>query len=291
MPVGGRALGTILLWNDDWEMAGADRPLGVEGWELSRDRWLAPVAEAIVFHLPTLDPASLPVGRRPGQRWVAWSMESEAYCPALADAAFMSPFDLTMSHRRDDDVWVPYLPEAARLLAPAAVKTESSPAVYIASNANDRSGRHAYVAELMRHLPGDCYGRCHRNRTLADDDGQAAKLATIARYRFTLAFENSIARDYVTEKFYDALIAGSVPVVLGAPNVDEFAPADPSYVDANDFRSPADLASFLVELAGDEPRYAGYLSWKSHGFRPAFRDLLASVEVDPWTRLARRLAD
>jgi alpha-1,3-fucosyltransferase 10 len=290
LPVGGRALNTILLWNDDWEMAGPDRALDVAGWELSRDRWQAPIAEAIVFHLPTLEPASLPVGRRPGQRWVAWSMESEVCCPVLADAAFMSPFDLTMSYRRDADVWVPYLPEAGRLLAPAAVKTEPSPAVYLASNANDRSGRHAYVAELMRHLPVDCYGTCHRNRTLADDDGQAAKLATIARYRFTLAFENSITRDYVTEKFYDALIAGSVPVVLGAPNVGEFAPADPSYVDVNDFPSPADLASFLVGLAGDESRYAGYLAWKSGGFRPAFRDMLASVETDPWTRLARRLA-
>lgn len=290
LPVGGRALNTILLWNDDWGMAGPARTLGTGGWKLVHDRWSAPLADAIVFHLPTLDPASLPVDRRPGQRWVAWSMESEVFCPVLADAAFMSPFDLTMSYRRDADVWVPYLPEAARLLAPAAVKTESALAVYIASNANDRSGRHAYVAELMRHLPIDCYGACHRNRTLADDDGQAAKLATIARYRFTLAFENSIARDYVTEKFYDALIAGSVPVVLGAPNVGEFAPADPSYVDVNDFPSPADLASFLVELAGDEPRYAEYLAWKSGGFRPAFRDMLASVETDPWTRLARRLA-
>lgn len=271
-------------------MAGPARTLGTVGWKLVHDRWSAPLADAIVFHLPTLDPASLPVGRRPGQRWVAWSMESEICCPVLADAAFMKRFDLTMSYRRDADVWVPYLPEAGRLLSPAAVKTESSPAVYIASNANDRSGRHAYVAELMRHLRVDCYGACHRNRTLADDDGQAVKLATIARYRFTLAFENSIARDYVTEKFYDALIAGSVPVVLGAPNVGEFAPADPSYVDVNDFPAPADLASFLVEVAGDESRYAKYLAWKSGGFRPAFRDMLASVQTDPWTRLARRLA-
>ena len=29
LPVGGRALNTILLWNDDWEMAGPDRALDV----------------------------------------------------------------------------------------------------------------------------------------------------------------------------------------------------------------------------------------------------------------------
>ena len=285
----GPSSGTILLWNDDWSMAGPERELG-DGWRLTRERRAAPLADAIVFHLPTLDSATLPVGRRPGQRWVAWSMESDVNYPRQADPAYMAPFDLTMTYRRDSDVWVTYAPDAEALLAPPSSKTEAAPAVYMASNANDRSGRHAYVAELMRHMAVDGYGACHRNRTLAHDDGRRAKLATIARYRFTLAFENSIARDYVTEKFYDALIAGSVPVVLGAPNVGEFAPADPSYVDVNDFPSPAGLASFLVALAGDEPRYARYLAWKSGGFRPAFRDMLASVEADPWTRLARRLA-
>ncbi len=217
-------------------------------------------------------------------------MESEVCCPVLADAAFMSPFDLTMSYRRDADVWVPYLPQAARLLAPAAVKTESSPAVYIASNANDRSGRHAYVAELMRHLPVDCYGACHRNRTLADDDGQAAKLATIARYRFTLAFENSIARDYVTEKFYDALIAGSVPVVLGAPNVGEFAPADPSYVDVNDFPSPAGPRVVSRRARGRRVPLCGVPRVEVRRIPPRVSRHARVGRGDPWTRLARRLA-
>lgn len=40
-----------------------------------------------------------------------------------------------------------------------------------------------------------------------------------------MAFENVIAMDYVTEKFYDPLIAGSVLVYLGAPNIADFARA------------------------------------------------------------------
>jgi alpha-1,3-fucosyltransferase 10 len=280
---------TILLWNDDWNLAGPARPVGAEGWELVRDRGHAAMASALVFHVPTLDAASIPSGRRPGQRWVAWSMESEVNYPALADRGFMGQFDLTMTYRRDADVWVPYLPSAEDLLLPPVAKTEAAPAVYIASNPRDRSGRDAYVGELMRHLNVDAFGACRRNRTLENDDGRSAKLRTIARYRFTLAFENSIAEDYVTEKFYDALIAGSVPVVLGAPNARDFAPAARCYIDTADFDSPAALAAYLRSLVDDEDAYAAYLAWKRTGVTTTFRAMLAVVSTDPWMRLARCL--
>jgi alpha-1,3-fucosyltransferase 10 len=280
---------TILLWNDDWDLAGAARALG-DGWQIDRDRRSAALADAIVFHVPTLDRASMPNGRRPGQRWVAWSMESDVNYPALAEPGFMAAFDLAMTYRRDADVWVPYLPPAGELATPAVAKTEAAPAVYIASNPRDRSGRDAYVGELMRHLAVDCYGTCRRNRILEHDDGRTAKLRTIARYRFTLAFENSIADDYVTEKFYDALVAGSVPVVLGAPNVRDFAPAEHCYLDCADFDSPAALAATLAALVDDEDRYAAYLDWKRTGLAPAFVAMNEAASVDPWVRLARRLA-
>ncbi|HET9339833.1 MAG TPA: glycosyltransferase family 10 [Casimicrobiaceae bacterium] len=279
----------ILLWNDDWNLAGPPRTLGEGSWEIVRDRRSAALADAIVFHIPTLDAASLPDGRRPGQRWVAWSMESEANYPELGDPAFMAPFDLTMTYRRDADVWVPYLPSLDDLRRPPEAKIEAAPAVYIASNQRDRSGRDAYVGELMRHLAVDAYGACRRNRTLENDDGRGAKLRTIARYRFTLAFENSIAKDYVTEKFYDALVAGSVPVVLGAPNTRDFAPADRCYIDTSDFDGPAALAAYLEGLVEDESAYAAHLAWKRAGVGQAFLAMLDIAGVDPWVRLARRL--
>lgn len=280
---------TILLWNDDWRMADAPRALGDTGYELVRDRRAAPLADAIVFHLPTLDRASLPTGRRPGQRWVAWWLESEVNYPFVDDAAFMRCFDLTMTHRRPADVWTTYLPAEDELLRAPVQKTEAAPAVYIASNPRDLSGRDAYVAELMRHVAVDAYGRQLNNRSMLDDDGRQAKLRTIARYRFTLAFENSIARDYVTEKFFDALCAGSVPIVLGAPNVAEFAPSPDSYLDVADFDGPRALAARIAELCADERAYRSCLAWKTRPLAPEFEALLAAVGGDPWIRLARKL--
>jgi Glycosyltransferase family 10 (fucosyltransferase) C-term len=84
-----------------------------------------------------------------------------------------------------------------------------------------------------------------RTRRLDPDRGTATKLATIARYKFTLAFENSICRDYVTEKFFKPLVAGSVPVYLGAPNIRELATAEHCFIDTADFEGPAELPAYL----------------------------------------------
>lgn len=38
-----------------------------------------------------------------------------------------------------------------------------------------------------------------------------SKLDIIAPYKFVMAFENSVARDYVTEKIFGGLAVGTVP--------------------------------------------------------------------------------
>eukprot|EP00906_Rhabdomonas_costata_P002974 RCo004609 len=87
---------------------------------------------------------------------------------------------------------------------------------------------------------------------------------TLAQYKFYLAFETESCKDYVTEKFFRALYVGSVPVVMGAPNVWEFAPTNRSYIDVNDFDGPKALADYLVELDNDDEKYLQYLQWKSY---------------------------
>jgi len=205
-------------------------------------------------------------------------MESDAYFPQLNDAAFMSQFDLTMTYRWDSDIPSAYFGRstpAAVVCAPLA-KTERAPAVYFASNNFDKWGRWEYVRELMRDLAVDSYGKSLRNQRLREDRGSETKLQAIARYRFTIAFENSITHDYVTEKFFDPLKAGSVPVYLGAPNIDEFAPGERCYIDAAQFHGPRELAAYLDWLAREEAEYERLLAWKTQPLRESF---LAKVRV------------
>jgi hypothetical protein len=282
-----RRLPVVLLWNPpEW----APVPGLRETCEIIYDRSRLPEAAAVVFHVPTLG-AVLRLPKPAGQRWVAWSMESSAMYPALADPGFLRAFDLTMTYRLDSDVPVPYFDSdlLAALASPPVAKTAAAPAVLFISNAEERSGRTEYARELMRHLAVDSYGRCHNNRTLAEDRGRATLREVIRRYRFTLAFENSIAEDYVTEKFFAPLVAGSVPVYLGAPNVAGFAPGERCYLDVRDFAGPRELAAHLTALAADEEEYAGLLAWKSRPLRDGFVRLVATCSRPPFQRLGEKL--
>jgi hypothetical protein len=155
---------------------------------------------------------------------------------------------------------------------------------FISSNA-DRSDRRRYVRELSEQLPMDSFGRFLRNRVLPRDQGRPTKLQTISRYKFTLAFENAVGEDYVTEKFYDPLHAGSVPVYLGAPNIEDFAPGDRCFINAADFPHPKALAEYLSELGNNEDAYRAYFAWKERPYRPAFQKLMEYAAEHPIIRL------
>jgi len=245
------------------------------------DRGRLPEADAVVFHLPSMQRHEFPK-RYPGQRWVGYSMESSVNFPVLADGEFMSQFDITIGYWRDATVWMPYFgPDSPKLLrSPPVEKTEAAPLAYFQSSPADNSGRIEFAAALMKHIRVDSYGRVLNNRPVSGRDrGPKSKLATIARYKFTLALENSIATDYVTEKFFEPLIAGSVPVYLGAPNIAEFAPGKDCFINVADFDGPADLADHLQRLAADEREYGKLLAWKSEPLRPKFVKMAEALSV------------
>ena len=121
--------------------------------------------------------------------------------------------------------------------------------------------RNASAAAAPQGFPGAL-------ETFADDaspqqhDGgnfNDAKLGILANYRYAIAVENSVGQDYVTEKLYEPLAAGAVPVYLGAPNWRDFAPAGQAVLSIRDFPSPAALGAHLHALDA-----AGEAAWLAH---------------------------
>jgi hypothetical protein len=282
----------LLFYNHFWDVDPAvNLPTGCTGnWEITSDPSRFEEASAIVFHIPTM-PTWSTVKKLPWQKWIAWSAESDVYYAHLRYEKFMARFDLTMTYRLDSDVPMLYVdPFIAEQLRKRPVpKTTDALAALFASNARERSGRSKYLIELMGYIKVDSYGKWKPNRVIAHDSGRQTKLDTIARYKFTLAFENSFSKDYVSEKLFDPLIAGSVPVYQGTSNIQDFAPSDHCFINVDDFRGPRELAAYLRMLDGDPVRYEAYLAWKDRPFRRSFVDLVETQRVDYRCRLCRRL--
>ncbi|AMN38795.1 glycosyltransferase family 10 fucosyltransferase [Rhodoplanes sp. Z2-YC6860] len=261
------------------------------------DPSLFPEADAVVFHVPNLvyDHPNLEgfanLNKLPGQLWVAWSAESADNVPVLKNPAFLELFDLVISYSRSADVWAPYCPSRRKWLEalsqPLPAKSEQAPVVMFQSAPANKSGRNEYAAALMTKIKVDSFGRFFRNRFLKEaDQGPRTKLATIARYKFCLAFENALETDYVTEKFFDPLLAGTVPVYRGAPNIDQFAPGENAFINVNDFEGPAELALYLQKLDQDDEAYRQFFRWRERPFFPSFETDLDALRTHPFAKLA-----
>ncbi|XP_072980877.1 putative fucosyltransferase-like protein isoform X2 [Typha angustifolia] len=131
----------------------------------------------------------------------------------------------------------------------------------------------------------DSYGSCHRNR-----EGRVDKVTTLRRYKFSLAFENSNEEDYVTEKFFQSLVAGSVPVVVGAPNIQDFAPSSSSVLHIKTLDDVASVAKTMKHLATDPTAYNQSVRWKYEGPSDSFKALVDMAAVHSSCRLCIHIA-
>lgn len=206
----------------------------------------------------------------PSQLWLLETHESTINYPVQFEPSFRSLFDEEISFRQQAGLWAPYLSQdyvRGYQTTPQDQRLELC-CSFVSSPVN-KSGRREYMEELLQHIPVASFGRFLRNRTITEDHGQETKLRLLRDFRFTLAFENAVETDYVTEKFFEPLMVGTIPVYLGAPNVEEFAPGADCYIDARQFPNPKDLAAYLQTV---DPRR--FHRWRHEPLKPRFLDML-----------------
>lgn len=80
---------------------------------------------------------------------------------------------------------------------------------------------------------------------------KTGKHNVMEKYRFAIVFENTNIKHYVTEKIWDAIYAGALPVYYGNDWIYETFGKD-SFVDYRDFASPRALTEFLKAMTADE---------------------------------------
>lgn len=166
---------------------------------------------------------------------------------------------------------------------------------------NSSRRRLARIAEQRYPDSVDLYGRGWEGRSsgwyyhffpdrpyqLAKGPAQQDKLQLLGQYRFTIAYENFEGKvGYISEKIFDALYAGTVPVYRGDYNISQYVWPD-CFVDSRKFHNEAELLDFIVncpQTQWQEMRDAGrqYLySEQIKQFQPQnyANSILGAVEV------------
>ena len=234
-------------------------------------------ADLLVFHYFDVKLNELPQRIR-GQPWVLQSQEAPVRYPF--GIGFHSKFNFMMSYRFDSHIPNPYADHQLidRVLDPIpdAVFNQSlrklenlAPVLWVASNCRSFNGREVYIQELMKYIRVDSYGTCLNTRALPNGMSKADLLR--AGYKFYLTFENSNCKDYVSEKLFQVLRAGILPVVYGPDDYSGFIPDSHSVIYARDFPSPQALAEFLIQLDQNDDLYRTFFQYKNGGeLDPAF---------------------
>lgn len=102
-----------------------------------------------------------------------------------------------------------------------------------------------------------------------------SKRETLGHYRFAICFENSILKGWITEKIFDCLFVGTIPIYWGAPDIEEAVPQE-CFIDMRGFANYAELRDFLRSLTPARVR----------DYRESGRDYLKSPRFRPFTRQA-----
>lgn len=151
---------------------------------------------------------------------------------------------------------------------------------FVASTCHEGNTRRmTKVRQLRQFFRVDGLGKCLPTRKIAEgvslstgkteQESLQLKRQVLSKYKFYLAFENTNERGYVTEKVFDALLAGTIPVYLGSTvDCQALLPDPKAAIFVSDFDYDMQkLAAFLQYLTTNETAYEERRAWRQ-GFDP-----------------------
>jgi hypothetical protein len=222
-----------------------------------------PSVAGVIFHAKDFN--GWPKKTVTHQHWIWWELESQSN--SGWPASLSENIDIVFTFNLEAEVVSLYSDPYAATKHPvhtiqeknAFRKQGHAPLSILVSNCMANNNRKEYIEELLKHIKVDSFGGCVHTKDMPPDND---KLKLISQYKFYLAFENSNCKDYVTEKYFQALHVGTVPIVFGAPNIDDFIPANHSVINVEHFPSPKALAEYVKYLDENDDRYLEYLAYK-----------------------------
>jgi hypothetical protein len=145
---------------------------------------------------------------------------------------------------------------------------DRKPAVVFVARNCESGRRNDFILQLVQWgVPVESIGNCKPGNTTgawpADlpNENQWDKMRALQRYRVYLALENVEEPGYVTEKVTESLESGTVPIYMGAPDIDYYLP-DSSIINANNFENDMpQIVATIKKALFEKPAWNSYRTW------------------------------
>ncbi|EDO49643.1 predicted protein [Nematostella vectensis] len=253
-----------------------------------------PRTKLFLFYGTSFRADSLPLPRLGHHEWALLHEESPKNNPLFYHESTIKLFNHTATFRRTSDfpLVTQFLDSIDTLLSKPKYSLAQknsyglAPVAYIQSGCDPPSDRDVYVQELMKWIKVDSYGVCLHNKDLPDQFKDPLTMDDegfhdiISKYKFTLSMENALCEDYITEKLWRTLMLGSVPIYYGSRTVNDWMPNNHSVILVQEFKSPKELADYIMWLDKHDNEYMKYLEYKTSGIDNKY--LLNFMEKRPW---------
>ena len=161
------------------------------------------IADAVIFkEIPEM--IKRPEANK-DQLWIYYQLESPQNTPPIPKGIIVN---WTATYNSDSMIQTPYGKYVYQLnsnaLNTSTFDEKLKLVAWFVSNCKATNNRLSYAHELSKYIDVDIYGKCG-NLTCRRNTEESCNKMLKKKYKFYLAFENSNCKDYITEKFFNAL--------------------------------------------------------------------------------------
>lgn len=150
---------------------------------------------------------------------------------------------------------------------------------FIYSQGNAHANRDKFFHMLSEYKKVDSLGEHLRNvikkkSTRRCNDWFALSIEEKSPYKFSLSFENAIYRGYTTEKIHSSMLANSIPVYWGDPDISKYYNTE-AFINCHDYNNFDGVIEKIKELNDNDEKYIDMLSqpWQTREQKKKVQDM------------------
>lgn len=163
-------------------------------------------------------------------------------------------------------------------------------ATYLVNSDCSAGRRNKWAAAVKVEIALDSYGSCEKTANLQSGETletMEGRLELLRKNRIALILEKGNEKDHVTEQVWEALLAGVVPAVNGAGNVENRVPKG-SIITSAAFNNWDNFAQYVKKVSEDQQLWESFHEWRTNQTElDLFEDTYHFVKTKPQCRLCR----